>query len=421
MEEDWCVPSAFNPAAGSTCQNGGTCVNSFPPSSGVTCDCPAGFTGRDCSEQVNPCTDVPIYPCKSGGTCVPLNGTDYVCKCPVGYSGQDCSHLDNPCIDIPGGPCEHGGACVLRSPGNATCDCTGTGYFGSYCDQSINYCASNPCQNLGRCINLPALQTYNCSCGATLYYGRNCTELFDICAPGTNPCINGACQLTLSGFTCHCFTGFSGQFCEAYTPSVVAPTPSPKATAAPTAAPLPVTYAAPAQPVAKQLGYARLPGNYEVAMNLSIDYILLFNGYSQLQSTIQSDLRVALNLPSTRCVLLNTSANADGSSQVVVAWLATNSTTQSTPAAFYTAFQLLAKNTHSTLYTNTQLLWRLTGYKLIYPVTSYTLTVATEEEGSASSPVSPVAIGSLAFFTIAYLSVVASGIQWYVRRGLKVQ
>ena len=43
------------------------------------------------------------------------------------------------------------------------CDCAGTGYAGTTCEEDVDECQnSNSCQNGGRCINLPG--SYRCDC-----------------------------------------------------------------------------------------------------------------------------------------------------------------------------------------------------------------------------------------------------------------
>jgi len=52
------------------------------------CDCPAGFSGDDCSTEDLCITNE--VDCLNGGTCV-----DGTCECPDGYEGVDCSVLWN--------------------------------------------------------------------------------------------------------------------------------------------------------------------------------------------------------------------------------------------------------------------------------------------------------------------------------------
>lgn len=59
------------------CQNGGTCLTDG------TCDCPEGFEGDNCQDEIiDPCDGIV---CQNGGTCV--TGT---CACPSGFTGDLC-------------------------------------------------------------------------------------------------------------------------------------------------------------------------------------------------------------------------------------------------------------------------------------------------------------------------------------------
>lgn len=91
------------------------------------------------------------------------------------------------------------------------------------------YCRNNPCLNGGVCAPTK-LRGYSCECPPT-HYGTEC-QMIDGCFD--NPCLNGGiCMRTkegfllksvflfrhlthtfLSGFICHCTTGFFGKTCS---------------------------------------------------------------------------------------------------------------------------------------------------------------------------------------------------------------
>lgn len=75
--------SAVNDCIGNPCQNGGAChdlVGQFK------CDCPVGFAGDRCSQNIDDCKD---NMCSNGATCVDGIG-DYTCACTPGYEGHFC-------------------------------------------------------------------------------------------------------------------------------------------------------------------------------------------------------------------------------------------------------------------------------------------------------------------------------------------
>ena len=63
------------------CKNGGTCINSH---GGYRCICVNGWTGPDCSVNIDDCQ---IGPCYNGGTCHDRVGY-YYCECPEGKTGM---------------------------------------------------------------------------------------------------------------------------------------------------------------------------------------------------------------------------------------------------------------------------------------------------------------------------------------------
>ena len=53
------------------------------------CTCQPGYTGKDCSKEINECFS---HPCMNGGFCIDrLN--DFECKCLPGFSGKHCNVL----------------------------------------------------------------------------------------------------------------------------------------------------------------------------------------------------------------------------------------------------------------------------------------------------------------------------------------
>lgn len=95
--------------------------------------------------------------------------------------------------------------------GDFKCDCK-PGYEGVLCENNTNECASSPCQNNGKCIDLT--NDFRCDCSHTGFEGRFCEINFNECASA--PCSNAAraCEDLVLNYTCHCYPGFVGRFCE---------------------------------------------------------------------------------------------------------------------------------------------------------------------------------------------------------------
>ena len=54
----------------------------------TTCDCAPGFTGTNCSLDLDFCTP---STCLNGGTCVEGYGTETLCMCAKEFSGPNCT------------------------------------------------------------------------------------------------------------------------------------------------------------------------------------------------------------------------------------------------------------------------------------------------------------------------------------------
>lgn len=63
------------------CQNGGTCHNT---QGGYNCVCVNGWTGEDCSENIDDCASAA---CFNGATCHDRVASFY-CECPHGRTGE---------------------------------------------------------------------------------------------------------------------------------------------------------------------------------------------------------------------------------------------------------------------------------------------------------------------------------------------
>lgn len=150
-----------------TCLNGGTCVPdhySGDPVSNYVCNCPTGFSGRNCEVNIDDCVS---QPCQHGGSCI--DGVNsYKCQCPPLYEGTKCELLNNvdDCASV---PCQHGATCVDTYQ-RYICQCAYP-WFGTQCQTCPT--ANN---DFGLCTNNVTLvtsctdfsSTSNCgACGAT--------------------------------------------------------------------------------------------------------------------------------------------------------------------------------------------------------------------------------------------------------------
>ncbi|VDP74231.1 unnamed protein product [Schistosoma curassoni] len=128
----------YNPCQPNPCQNSAKCVNiqdwsrttslkKFNTLSDYYCVCLKGWTGQNCTEDIDDCV---IHPCLNGGICENKPNMRFYCHCPTGYVGQTCEYRD-PCQL---NPCLNGGTCQSDPFGRFTCICPHW-YNGIRCEQ----------------------------------------------------------------------------------------------------------------------------------------------------------------------------------------------------------------------------------------------------------------------------------------------
>ncbi|XP_072035205.1 uncharacterized protein [Amphiura filiformis] len=181
------------------CKNGATCDDT----GGIfTCLCPAGYEGIICENT--PCDSIT---CENGATCE-LDGSTALCVCVDGYYGNRCQRDRNECASE---PCQNGGMCedMINS---FICDCVDQ-FTGDICSINKSECANRMmCQNGGVCERASDGMTGMCVC-ATGWFGTNCENNIDDCQP--NPCQNGGnCVDLVEGYRCACQNGYLGKNCE---------------------------------------------------------------------------------------------------------------------------------------------------------------------------------------------------------------
>ncbi|KAK2186502.1 hypothetical protein NP493_198g04025 [Ridgeia piscesae] len=177
-------------------QNDVTCPS---PAPGNTCELDMqDYVVTRCENKTMCDIEVPTVPanaarCQSISRDVYLEVT-YIC-----YKIDQCA--SNPCQNL--GTCVDG---VQRY----TCSCP-PGYTGPNCERGIDECRSSPCQNGAFCVD--SLDSYHCVCLAG-HQGSHCENEIDECA--SNPCQHGAtCRDSMNGYRCTCSGGYKGPDCEA--------------------------------------------------------------------------------------------------------------------------------------------------------------------------------------------------------------
>uniref|UniRef100_A0A915CMH4 Notch n=1 Tax=Ditylenchus dipsaci TaxID=166011 RepID=A0A915CMH4_9BILA len=215
-------PCEYNPCLHGVCE----VSNSTHKLQGIQCNCDAGWEGVLCdkysrdhcalesSSSSSKHQHALTSPCLNEGVCV-NRAEGFECMCPQGFTGVLCE-LSSRTIangeDCRDNYCHNNGTCVkLVEEEKHKCHCM-PGFAGPFCEYDVNECASKPCQNKGRCINL--VNDFRCDC-APGYSGERCETNIDECK--NVACFNGGtCVDGIDSFNCECTRGFVGQYCEKY-------------------------------------------------------------------------------------------------------------------------------------------------------------------------------------------------------------
>ncbi|XP_043837415.1 protein crumbs homolog 2 [Dromiciops gliroides] len=204
------------------CLHNATCLDGL---SNYTCVCLPGYHGKHCEMDEDECEGAP---CHHGGLCLQrsnesLYGGDqplfsgtfsyssaagFVCQCLPGFTGDNCSVDVNECESQ---PCLNGGTCE-DLPNSFQCHCL-AGYTGISCMVNVDDCASEPCFRGASCED--GVNDYVCHCPPS-WGGKDCSVQLTGCEG--HACQHGAQCIPIykagaHSYTCHCLPGFHGPTC----------------------------------------------------------------------------------------------------------------------------------------------------------------------------------------------------------------
>ncbi|XP_034472234.1 protein eyes shut [Drosophila innubila] len=185
------------------CQNGGLCRDR---NNGYICTCQPGYLGDHCELDVAVCDTGTGARCQHGGECIEGPGLEFTCECPAGWHGRICQEEINECASA---PCQNGGVCVDKLAAYA-CACP-MGYTGVNCEEEILICADNPCQNNALCLMEENVPTCYC---VPDYHGEKCEFQYDECQLGPRCMNGGVCIDGVDTFSCSCPPLLTGMLCE---------------------------------------------------------------------------------------------------------------------------------------------------------------------------------------------------------------
>ncbi|KAM5146577.1 protein crumbs homolog 2-like [Mantella aurantiaca] len=210
------------------CVNNATCVEGVK---GYACVCWTGYWGVTCELDIDECAD---HPCYNDALCLErsnetfywtepefsaefsyANAAGYVCRCQPGFTGENCSVNIDECTSR---PCQNGGACVDLINGYE-CLCE-PGYAGVLCAVNVDECEHRPCRNGATCVD--GVADYTCVCpppgldGIT-WGGKNCSVVLEGCS--NHSCQNDAAciptyEREIHRYSCQCQPGFYGEQCS---------------------------------------------------------------------------------------------------------------------------------------------------------------------------------------------------------------
>ncbi|XP_043211446.1 uncharacterized protein LOC122375928 isoform X2 [Amphibalanus amphitrite] len=209
------------------CRHGGTCRNVADQADGFyRCFCPPAWTGRNCSEPLDPCLD-PKNVCNDGFRCRrnPDRPLGFSCGCdekpgyrPSSPTNPECAVYDT-CLAQE--PCANGGLCSPVGERNYFCECKKS-WTGRTCEIVLVPCEGiqHTCGTRWRC-HVDSKQPLGFTCGCGWKPGWVAAEdghcvVADACLAYA-PCANGGTCSAEGGtlYSCRCRAGWGGTTCEA--------------------------------------------------------------------------------------------------------------------------------------------------------------------------------------------------------------